>query len=86
MNGLRPSTVNSQASIAETGSKFAQRRVTCRRLKRVCRTRSSDLSLAEWGRKEIMLAENEMPGLMALREKYGQSQAADGRALPAACT
>lgn len=30
-----------------------------------------DLSLAEWGRKEIMLAENEMPGLMALREKYG---------------
>ena len=28
--------------------------------------------LAEWGRKEIMLAENEMPGLMALREKYGQ--------------
>jgi len=30
-----------------------------------------DLSLAEWGRKEIMLAENEMPGLMALRAKYG---------------
>ena len=27
--------------------------------------------LAEWGRKEIDLAENEMPGLMALREKYG---------------
>ena len=31
-----------------------------------------DLSLAEFGRKEIMLAENEMPGLMALREKYGK--------------
>ena len=31
----------------------------------------ADMSLAEWGRKEIMLAENEMPGLMALREKYG---------------
>ena len=30
-----------------------------------------DLSLAEFGRKEIMLAENEMPGLMALRKKYG---------------
>ena len=30
-----------------------------------------DLSLAEWGRKEIELAENEMPGLMALRKKYG---------------
>ncbi len=30
-----------------------------------------DISLAEYGRKEIMLAENEMPGLMALRKKYG---------------
>ncbi len=29
-----------------------------------------DMSLAEWGRKEILLAENEMPGLMALREEY----------------
>ncbi|MFP6670474.1 MAG: adenosylhomocysteinase [Pirellulaceae bacterium] len=33
-----------------------------------------DLSLAEWGRKEIMLAENEMPGLMALRDKYRTEQ------------
>ena len=31
----------------------------------------ADLSLADWGRREIMLAENEMPGLMALRKKYG---------------
>lgn len=30
----------------------------------------ADLNLADWGRKEIMLAENEMPGLMALRKKY----------------
>jgi len=30
--------------------------------------------LAEWGRKEIELAENEMPGLMALREKYGRTK------------
>ena len=34
----------------------------------------ADMSLAEWGRKEITLAENEMPGLMALREKYGKSK------------
>src|SRR6202142_4547411 len=34
----------------------------------------ADLSLADWGRKEIMLAENEMPGLMALRKKYGKSK------------
>ena len=34
----------------------------------------ADMSLADWGRKEILLAENEMPGLMALRKKYGRSK------------
>ncbi len=34
----------------------------------------ADINLAEWGRKEISLAETEMPGLMALREEYGASQ------------
>jgi adenosylhomocysteinase len=38
----------------------------------------ADMSLAEWGRKEIMLAENEMPGLMALREKYGATKPLKG--------
>jgi adenosylhomocysteinase len=33
-----------------------------------------DISLAEWGRKEITLAEAEMPGLMAIRAEYGPSQ------------
>ncbi|MEZ5064728.1 MAG: adenosylhomocysteinase [bacterium] len=33
-----------------------------------------DMALAEWGRKEILLAEQEMPGLMALREKYGKTK------------
>ena len=33
-----------------------------------------DISLAEWGRKEILMAEDEMPGLMALRAEYGASQ------------
>ena len=37
-----------------------------------------DISLAEWGRKEILLAEKEMPGLMALREEYGPSQPLKG--------
>ena len=37
-----------------------------------------DLSLAEWGRKEIDLAEEEMPGLMALRKKYGTSKPLKG--------
>jgi adenosylhomocysteinase len=34
----------------------------------------ADLSLGEWGRKEIRLAEHEMPGLMAMRAEYGPSQ------------
>ena len=38
----------------------------------------ADMSLAEFGRKEIELAEKEMPGLMALREKYGKSQPLKG--------
>ncbi|MBC6406275.1 MAG: adenosylhomocysteinase [Rhodospirillales bacterium] len=37
-----------------------------------------DLSLAEWGRKEIELAEVEMPGLMALRERYGTEKPLKG--------
>jgi len=36
--------------------------------------RVADLSLAQWGRKEMALAENEMPGLMAVRTKYGQQK------------
>ncbi|MCA9751253.1 MAG: adenosylhomocysteinase, partial [Gemmatimonadetes bacterium] len=32
------------------------------------------MALADWGRKEILLAEQEMPGLMALREKYGKTK------------
>src|SRR3954453_5456469 len=38
----------------------------------------ADISLAEWGRKEIMLAEQEMPGLMALRAEYGTKQPLKG--------
>jgi adenosylhomocysteinase len=38
----------------------------------------ADMSLAEWGRKEIRLAEAEMPGLMALRAEYGPTQPLKG--------
>ncbi|MCF8473260.1 MAG: adenosylhomocysteinase [Emcibacter sp.] len=34
----------------------------------------ADISLAKWGRKEVTIAETEMPGLMALREEFGSSQ------------
>ncbi|MCB0456361.1 MAG: adenosylhomocysteinase [Flavobacteriaceae bacterium] len=37
-----------------------------------------DISLADWGRKEIELAEAEMPGLMSLREEYGDAQPLKG--------
>jgi adenosylhomocysteinase len=37
-----------------------------------------DINLAEWGRKEITLAENEMPGLMSLRKEYGNSKPLNG--------
>ncbi len=40
--------------------------------------RVKDISLAEWGRKEIRLAESEMPGLMALRAEFGPSQPLKG--------
>ncbi len=38
----------------------------------------ADISLADWGRKEISIAEVEMPGLMALREEYGASKPLKG--------
>ncbi|HAO47494.1 MAG TPA: adenosylhomocysteinase, partial [Chitinophagaceae bacterium] len=38
----------------------------------------ADMSLADWGRKEIKLAEAEMPGLMAIREEFGPKQPLKG--------
>ncbi len=44
-----------------------------------------DIGLSEWGRKEIAIAETEMPGLMAVREEYGPRSRSRARASPAAC-
>src|SRR6476620_3256252 len=38
----------------------------------------ADLSLADWGRKEILIAETEMPGLMAIRQEFAKSQPLKG--------
>ena len=38
----------------------------------------ADLSLADWGRKEIKIAETEMPGLMAIRQEFAQSKPLKG--------
>src|SRR5690554_5368145 len=37
-----------------------------------------DIGLADWGRKEIAIAETEMPGLMAVREEFGKAQPLKG--------
>jgi len=42
----------------------------------------ADISLAEWGRKELDIAESEMPGLMATREEYGPKQPLKGARTP----
>ncbi len=42
------------------------------------RYKVADMSLADWGRKEIQIAETEMPGLMALREEYGAEKPLKG--------
>src|SRR5271169_1065794 len=38
----------------------------------------ADMSLADWGRKEISIAEQEMPGLMAIRRKYAKEKPLEG--------
>ena len=45
-----------------------------------------DISLADFGRKEIEIAETEMPGLMALRDEFGASSHSRARASPAHST
>ena len=45
-----------------------------------------DLALASWGRKEIDLAEKEMPGLMAVRKEFARRRPLSGRESPALST
>ena len=46
----------------------------------------ADLSLAAFGRKEIQLAEHEMPGLMSIRREFARGSRCTGRGSPARCT
>ncbi|MEQ8253781.1 MAG: adenosylhomocysteinase, partial [Smithellaceae bacterium] len=46
----------------------------CEEIDKSLKYRVADISLADWGRKEMQLAENEMPGLMAVRKKYGKKK------------
>ena len=45
----------------------------------------TDIKLAEWGRKEISIAETEMPGLMACRELFSKDKPLKGTKLQAVC-
>jgi adenosylhomocysteinase len=45
----------------------------------------ADLSLADWGRKEISIAEHEMPGLMSIRRKYAAAKPLAGVCREPAC-
>jgi len=45
-----------------------------------------DIGLADFGRRELAIAETEMPGLMATREAYGKQKPLQARASPARCT
>jgi adenosylhomocysteinase len=46
----------------------------------------ADPSLAAWGRKEIRIAETEMPGLMAIREEFAKTQPLKGARITGSCT
>ena len=46
----------------------------------------ADITLADWGRKEITIAEQEMPGLMSIRRKYAAGNRSRACASPARCT
>jgi len=48
------------------------------KVEKFVKNKVKDISLAAWGRKEILLAEAEMPGLMALRDEYGKQQPLKG--------
>src|SRR5262249_15200791 len=58
---------------AETGNL-----VTAVAIPETMKYKVADMSLADWGRKEIMVAEKEMPGLMAIRQKYAASKPLNG--------
>lgn len=46
----------------------------------------NDIGEADWGRREIEIAEQEMPGLMATRKKYGPDKPLQGVRIMGACT
>jgi adenosylhomocysteinase len=55
-------------------TKFQEERMSVSNTTTALPYKVKDINLAEWGRKEIQLAEAEMPGLMALRERYGKEK------------
>jgi adenosylhomocysteinase len=64
--------------IAKAAKSNGQKTAAVKKEPRVADYVVADMSLAEWGRKEITIAEHEMPGLMAIRKKYAPLQPLKG--------
>nr|MDQ6936558.1 adenosylhomocysteinase [Actinomycetota bacterium] len=77
-NDTHPAEGELVTTTAATAASPAER-LTADRAGSVSDFKVADLSLAEFGRKEIRLAEHEMPGLMSLRAEYGKAQPFRGR-------
>src|ERR1700719_4371067 len=72
--GTRPKRCNTLSG--RTRTFFMSTTITESKTKRDYKV--ADISLAEFGRKEISIAEKEMPGLMAIRERYAPQKPLDG--------
>src|SRR5881392_2971021 len=70
--------VIAKKALSKMGAKSTGARPEPKKMKPVQDFVVADLSLAEWGRKEIAIAEHEMPGLMAMRRKYAPQQPLQG--------
>jgi adenosylhomocysteinase len=74
LGSAKPEEIFSRAQVARIPGDVEVATATSEKLK----FKVKDLSKADWGRKEIQLAEHEMPGLMALRQKYGSQKPLKG--------
>src|SRR6186997_1759243 len=67
-----------QSAVVESGKAQVRRKQQSVPTQEGKTYRVADIGLADWGRKEISIAETEMPGLMALRAEYGATKPLKG--------
>src|SRR6056300_1554498 len=81
VTALTPSTWRGETSVGVGGHVNHAKELTMSALRQPETTPQfvvADMSLADWGRREIAIAETEMPGLMAIREEFAASQPLKG--------